>query len=56
MKSSERPIQVDSYFKNGELFVEIEDEINLNDFSSEELSSAVKEGVRIAINELFNKE
>jgi urease beta subunit len=55
MKDGKRQIQVGSHFKNGELFIEIEDEFSLDNFSKEEINLAVKEGIKTAISELLNK-
>jgi hypothetical protein len=45
MKNDHRNVPVNSYFKNSELFIEIESEdLNIEDLSEEQLSHAVKKG------------
>ncbi|MEF3305340.1 hypothetical protein [Paenibacillus sp. GYB003] len=53
MNSNKRQLQIESHLKNGELYIEIEDELNLDNYSKEEISLAVKEGVRIAVSQLL---
>ena len=55
MKKDQPNVLVNSYFKNGELFIEIENEdLNIEDLSEEQLSHAVKEGIRSALYDLTN--
>lgn len=55
MNSNKRQLQIESHFKNGEFFIEIEDELDLDKYTKEEISLAVKEGVRIAVSQLLKK-
>ncbi|MEK4455239.1 hypothetical protein [Paenibacillus sp. FSL L8-0506] len=53
MNNDQRNVMVNSYFKNGELFIEFENEdLNLEDLSEEQLYYAVKEGLRSALYDL----
>lgn len=55
MGSCKNQILIDSHFKNGEMYIEIKDELNLDNYTKEEISHAVKEGVRIAVSQLLKK-
>lgn len=56
MKNTEGNALINSYFKNGELYIQIEnDDLDIDDLPSEQLALAVKEGVRSVLNQLFQK-